>query len=202
MSGVPLSVRLPRATRELHARAERAGVMRRLLEGRLERARYVRFLASLHAIYDALEAALAEDRVRAVAPMPALRRAEALRRDLEDYGSDPRSAQPERAAVDYASRLAQLAREDPALVAAHAYVRYLGDLSGGQILRNIVERRLAPGPGRGVAFYNFGGEDDVDRAKASIRDALDALPAASHDAVVAEARGAFVRHVDLFEALA
>ena len=202
MSGVPLSARLPQSTRELHARAERAGIMRRLLEGRLERARYVRLLASLHAIYDALEAALATDRVRAVAPMPALRRTEALERDLTDYGCDPRDLHPERVATDYAAHVAHLAREDPPLVAAHAYVRYLGDLSGGQILRGIVERGLAPAPGLGVAFYTFGGAEDVNRARTSIREALDAMPVGCHDAIVAEARNAFARHVELFEALA
>ncbi|MFO1302683.1 MAG: biliverdin-producing heme oxygenase [Burkholderiales bacterium] len=202
MSGLPLSVRLPQATRELHRKAERAGVMRTLLEGRLERARYVRLLASLHTIYEALEGALDADRVRAVAPMPALRRTEALARDLADYGTDPHRAPPEAVAVDYAARVAHLAREQPALVAAHAYVRYLGDLSGGQILKDIVARAVAPAPGRGTAFYAFGGAAELDRARTSIREALDAMPSAHHDAVVAEARDAFARHIQLFEALA
>lgn len=202
MSGLRLSEKLPRATRELHTRAERAGIMRRLLEGRLERAGYVRLLGSLHAIYAALEGALAAECVQAIARMPALHRTEALARDLADFGSDPRNATPAPDALHYAAHVAGLAREAPALVAAHAYVRYLGDLSGGQVLRGIVEAGLAPGPGRGVAFYAFGSAGSVDRAKASIRDALDAMPAESHDAVVAEARDAFARHVALFEALA
>ncbi len=202
MSDAPLSLQLPGATRELHAQAERAGVMRSLLAGRLERGTYVRLLGSLHVIYHALESALAGEPVRKIAPMPALDRTQALARDLADYGSDPRSAQPVQDALDYAAHLEQLARDNPVLIAAHAYVRYLGDLSGGQVLRNIVERGLAPGPGHGVAFYAFGSKEDVDRAKTSIRAALDALPRESHAAIVAEARSAFARHIGLFESLA
>lgn len=198
MSAPLLSARLPRATRDLHAEAERAGVMRRLLAGRVGVAEYARLLGSLHAIYAALERALADERVRAIAPMPALRRTDALARDLADFGA---SVAPDPLAIDYASHIARLAREDPALVCAHAYVRYLGDLSGGQVLRGIVRRALALGDDRGVSFYALGDKAAVERTKAAIRAALDALPAHRHDDVVAEARGAFARHVALFEAL-
>ena len=199
MTAPRLSARLRQATKDLHAAAERAGIMRRLLEGRVGRSEYTGLLASLHPIYVALEDALTGDRVRATSPMPSLHRAHALARDLADYGADAARAAP--LAVDYASHVARLAADDPTLVAAHAYVRYLGDLYGGQILRGIVQRTLDPPAGRGVAFYEFGGAEAVDRAKAMIRGALDALPAHRHDDVVTEARNAFGRHVALFETL-
>lgn len=198
MSTERLSERLPRATRELHVQAERAGVMRRLLAGRVGRTEYVRLLASLHAIYVALEEALAAPGVRTHVELPLLDRADALLRDLADHGAMPRTVPPAPLAATYAARVVELRDTDPVLVASHAYVRYLGDLSGGQILRGIVAQALALPPGRGVAFYTFGDDVAVAQAKADIRTALDALPADRHDDVVAEARAAFERHVALF----
>lgn len=68
--------------------------------------------------------------------------------------------------VAYTSRLRALVSNDtatpgPAGLLAHAYVRYLGDLSGGQFLR----RRIAKAYGldeegeAGVEFYDFGSLD-------------------------------------------
>ena len=50
----------------------------------------------------------------------------------------------------------RLAESQPELLAAHSYVRYLGDLSGGQILARIVRESMAFRPGQGTAFYAFG----------------------------------------------
>ncbi|MCK7500861.1 MAG: biliverdin-producing heme oxygenase [Comamonadaceae bacterium] len=38
----------------------------------------------------------------------------------------------------YVARLRWLDRHDPGRLLAHAYVRYLGDLSGGQVVQRIV----------------------------------------------------------------
>ena len=58
----------------------------------------------------------------------------------------------------YAGRIASLsASPEPAPLLAHAYVRYLGDLSGGQVIRRRVARAygLEEDNGAGVAFYEF-----------------------------------------------
>lgn len=201
MSPERLSERLPRATRDLHTQAERAGVMQRLLAGRGTRAEYVRLLASLHTIYAALEGTLADPRVHALVALPPLHRTEALARDLADLGVTPGAVPPADVAVDYAAHIAHLADADPVRVAAHAYVRYLGDLSGGQIVRNIVAQALSLPPGRGLAFYELGDAAEIARAKYDLRATLDALPAARHGDVIAEARSAFTRHVALFNAI-
>jgi heme oxygenase len=196
-----LTERLPRATRDLHTMTERTGIMPRLLGGRVGRDEYVRLLASLHAIYASLERALADPRVRALAPLPILHRTEALARDLADYGAAPATAVPAPVAADYAAHVDTLVNTDPLRVAAHAYVRYLGDLSGGQLLRGIVARAGHLPPGRGIAFYELGDPAAVARTKAGIRAILDALPPERHDDIVAEARAAFERHVELFAAI-
>ncbi|MFO1415235.1 MAG: biliverdin-producing heme oxygenase [Burkholderiales bacterium] len=201
MNAERLSERLPRATRDLHTQAERAGVMRRLLAGHVGRGEYVRLLASLHAIYAALERALGDARVRALAPLPNLGRTAALACDLRDYGAPPGATTPAPLAADYATHVAGLVAHDPLRVAAHAYVRYLGDLSGGQMVRGIVVQAGHLPAGRGVAFYDLGDAATVARTKTDIRTVLDTLPASRHDDVIAEARVAFERHVALFAAI-
>lgn len=201
-----LAQRLREGTRELHAEVERAGAMGALLQGRLARAGYVAMLRNLHVVYRALEGALA---VRAGAPLlrpfdlPALARAEALAADLVSlHGPAWRDALPlVPAAAAYAQRLA--AAPDTALV-AHAYVRYLGDLSGGQVLARLVARHYGLAAGSGTRFYEFGGEARAQALKQGFRAALAVLPVtpAEADAVVTEALWAFRQHRALFEQIA
>jgi heme oxygenase (biliverdin-producing, ferredoxin) len=201
-----LAQRLRESTHELHAEVERAGAMGALLQGRLARGGYVALLRNLHAVYAALEAALAE---RAGAPLlapldlPALARADALALDLAHlHGAGWAAALPlAPAAAAYARRLQ--AAPATALV-AHAYVRYLGDLAGGQVLARLVQRSYGLAPGSGARFYDFGGEAHALALKRDFRAALAVLPvtAAEADAVVDEACWAFRQHRALFEELA
>lgn len=202
-----LAGRLRGATRELHARAERSGVMRALLRGELGQGAYALLLRNLHAIYAELEAALAQHGghpVLALVDDPLLRRRAALEADLALLGgADWASALPlAPASRDYARRLQHCAAAEPALLLAHAYVRYLGDLSGGQLLQGIVARSLRLADERGTAFYRFEARDAQELAT-RFRAGLDAAPldAGAADAIVREACWAFAAHERLFEEL-
>ena len=182
--------------------------MRALLRGEMDRAGYARLLRALHAVYAALERALAEHAARpAVAAVhdPALARAERLACDLDAVaGAGWDDAVPLAAeAGAYAARLARLAADDPDLLVAHAYVRYLGDLSGGQLIAPIVRRALALDGDAGTAFYEFPEIGDLAAYKQRYRAALDALPVdeATAARIVAEARWAFAAHARLFDEL-
>jgi heme oxygenase len=207
MSELRLAARLREATQTLHRAAEGSGVMQRLLKGRIDSGAYCLLARNLHALYAALERAL--DRHAAlpdVAPIrfPALFRTSALAEDLRCLHGPHWATLPLVPAMrDYTARLDELADVRPALLSAHAYVRYMGDLSGGQLLRDIVRRALARHDGSGTAFYAFGDAVDADAVKAQFRSALDRLPvdAAGADAIVAEASSAFGRHVLLFAEL-
>ena len=196
-----LSARLRQETKAAHTRAERSGIMRAFLTGQLPAESYIALLANLHAVYSALETGLTAHAAHPhVAPLydPALHRVAALQADLTllagaDWATRYR---PTAAAEAYAARITELARTAPLGLVAHAYTRYLGDLSGGQILKRT--------DGAGTAFYDFPGIPDPDRFKQRWRAALDALPlsAAEADFVVAEALGAFDANGAVFEALA
>ncbi len=198
-----LATRLRSATRTLHAEVERTGVMADLLAGRLERAGYAALLRNLHAIYAALEPALEGFELL---PVPALARAPRLAKDLEAlHGAGWREALPlAPAAAAYAVRLRALgARQAPEL-AAHAYVRYLGDLHGGQVLARLVARRFGLAGGAGTSFYEFGDEARVQLLRDELRNALAVLQPgeAAAEAIVEEACWAFRQHARLFSELA
>jgi heme oxygenase (biliverdin-producing, ferredoxin) len=64
---------------------------------------------------------------------------------------------PPPALTAYVARLRELAdSEDPSPLLAHAYVRYLGDLSGGQTIKHTLARAYdLDSPGLGLSFYEF-----------------------------------------------
>lgn len=106
-----------------------------------------------------------------------LDRADSLSSDIayflgnSDWKSSPLFASLQRAPppplAAYVKRLTELAASEStcALLLAHAYVRYLGDLSGGQIIRRrLVKAYDLPATGEGVRFYIFGQGDEVSSA--------------------------------------
>ena len=137
--------------------------------------------------------------------LDALARVPALAADIAtlDPGVAEDADRPlEPATIAYADHLADLDRHAPELLVAHAYVRYLGDLNGGQLLRRIVRDALQLPPGPGTAFYDFDAAPGVAVLAARFRDALDRSALSDADAVVAEAQTAFQRHRQLFDELA
>ncbi len=202
-----LADRLRAATASAHREVERGSFVQDLLRGRVARVDYVRMLAALLAIYTALEEGLEGRRGEpwlAWIDLPALRRVPALTRDLHHHAERLGAARPPTcaAALAYAGRLAALAEAAPALLVAHAYTRYLGDLSGGQALRRALARSSELSEETGLEFYAFTG--DVEALRRGFREGLASLPA--HDeaaaAIVDEARLAFELHAAMFDELA
>jgi heme oxygenase len=203
-----LAERLKRETRSLHIQVERTPFIAALLRGRLDRCGYRLLLRNLKAIYAALEPALQRHAAHpALAPFDfaALARTPALASDIEALSDDPDRSDdfspPEPATVAYTLHLAHLDRAAPERLLAHAYVRYLGDLSGGQVLGRIVRQSFELPSSAGTAFYDFGAAPGPAVLAERFRSALDAAPVADPDALVAEAKAAFARHRALFEAL-
>ena len=101
------------------------------------------------------------------------------------------------------ARLRDLARIDPPRLIAHAWLRYLGDLNGGQIIGGIVRDSLQL-PLGAPQFYEFPALIDPVADAGAWRVALDAAPfdAATHERIVDEACEGFRRHIRLFESIA
>jgi heme oxygenase len=189
------------ATRGDHARTERSPFVTALLGGVLDRAAYADLLAQWHAVYSALESAgdaFAADPVAGPFVDQDLRRVPALAADLAYLAGPSWPAEhPLTAATGrYVARIA--ASREPLAFLAHHYTRYLGDLSGGQVIGRAVRSAYAL-DGGGATFFTFAAIPDAKAYKDAYRARLDALPPG---ALTAEVSVAYGHNAAVFAALA
>jgi heme oxygenase len=202
--GVGLAARLRAATAAWHTRAERAGIVADLLRGRATRGGYALLLRNLLPVYQAIEDGLWRHRdTPALRPFarPDLFRAHAIAADLAVLGgTDALALLP--AGARYAERVRRAESGDAGRLIAHAYVRTLGDLSGGRLFPALLARTLAL-PAAALTFYDYKDVPDLPAAKAAWRAGLDqAAPLLANPADVArEAQIAFRLNVALAEAV-
>jgi heme oxygenase len=179
-SGTPFSTLIRVASHEQHTEAETSAFMSDLLGGRLSVAAYARYTEQLWFVYRTLEEAagsLKDDAVAGPFIRPELMRTAELERDLAHLrGADWREGlAPLPATAAYA---AECARNWPPGYVAHHYTRYLGDLSGGQIIRDRAEKTWGfARKGDGVRFYVFEEIANPAEFKRGYRELLDAVDA-------------------------
>lgn len=202
------SERIKIDTKQAHSETENSVFVSELLEGKLTVEAHAELIAQSWFIYDALERigrTYADDPIVGPVLSDELLRIPALEADLGFLiGDDWRNRiTPLPATVSYVQRLEQVAASSPEAFLAHHYLRYLGDLSGGQIIRRILER--AYGYQRdGLRFYIF---DDIPKPKPfkdAYRAKLDCAPldATQQQAVIDEAILVYGLNRALFQDLA
>lgn len=205
---VALASQLREGTKKAHTMAENTGFVSCFLKGVVDKASYRTLVADLWFVYSAMEeeiGRLADHPVVGPIAFPELNRRETLEQDLSFYfGGDWRQqirATP--GAQEYVARLHQVAREAPELLVGHHYTRYIGDLSGGQILKAIAQKAMNLGEHDGLRFYEFDAIDDEKAFKTNYRAVLDSLPIEQADAdrIVAEANNAFHCNMKMFQEL-
>lgn len=205
----PLSLvaRLRQRTHALHTVAERSGFVSEIVRGRGNRDGYVLFLRNLLPAYEQLESGLERHRdSRALAGVAwaALARSPAIEHDLSTLAGPGwrRSVSVLPSATAYASHVSAAASGNGERLIAHAYVRYMGDLSGGQTLKRVLARSLGLGP-ESMSFYDFPSIPDLARFKSEFRAAVDAAGAGLVNGrdVLDEAAVAFQLNIDLSEAV-
>ncbi|MFI1995935.1 heme oxygenase (biliverdin-producing) [Actinoplanes sp. NPDC020271] len=201
------AARLRKATMSEHRDAETRSFIARLMSGTVPAAGFAALTAQYLIVYRELEtAALAmrDDPVAGDFADPALSRVAALESDLAClYGPDwAEHAEPTEATRRYAERLREFCYTSPAHFVAHHYVRYLGDLSGGQLVGRKVAATYGLGA-RGTAFYRFEQISDPKAYKTVYRARLDALdlPDSERDTLVAESQLAFTLNAAVFQEL-
>ncbi|MFF2654108.1 heme oxygenase (biliverdin-producing) [Streptomyces sp. NPDC058045] len=209
MTATPFSTLIRTASAEAHTEAENSTFMSDLLGGRLGVTAYARYTEQLWFVYRALEedvAALREDPVAGPFLVPELARLAELERDLAHLrGPGWRdSLRPLPATEAYAARIAECARTWPGGYVAHHYTRYLGDLSGGQVIRGRAEQAWGfERRGDGVRFYVFEQIANPAAFKRSYRALLDAVPAdeLERQRIATECKRAFALNTAVFREL-
>ncbi|MEV7077302.1 biliverdin-producing heme oxygenase [Streptomyces sp. NPDC093516] len=197
------------ASREQHEEVRGSTFLSDLLGHKLGVDAFARYTEQLWFVYEALESAaerLAGDPVAGPFVRPELFRSAALEQDLE-YLRGPGwrwriSALP--ATLEYAGRITECARTWPAGYVAHHYTRYLGDLSGGQIIRDTAEKTWGfPKKGDGVRFYVFEEIPNPAAFKRGYWELLDAVPGddLERQRIVAECKRAYGLNNAVFLAL-
>ncbi|MBF6236278.1 biliverdin-producing heme oxygenase [Nocardia otitidiscaviarum] len=209
-TATPFSTLIRTATEQQHTEAEHSSFMRDMLTGTLGVRAFYRYTAQLWFVYDALErhsTDLATDAVAGPFVRPELARLAALEADLAHLGGPNwrDDLRPLASTRTYADRIAECARDWSAGYVVHHYTRYLGDLSGGQVIRGTAEKLWGlPKKGDGVRFYVFDQIPNPAAFKREYRELLDALPIGSDETerVLDEARRAFAMNTDMFGELA
>ncbi len=206
-----LALKLREGTQSAHTAAENTAFMKCFLKGIVEREPFRKLMADLYYVYSTLETALHTHQQHPVLQpifFPELDRVANLEADLAYYyGPQWRELiHPSPAGLRYVERIQTVTRENPALLLAHAYVRYMGDLSGGQSLRKIARSALDLPPDEGTRLHEFASLPTVEARRAfkfKYRDALNTITIGDDltAQIVAEANLAFQLNRDVMHEL-
>jgi heme oxygenase len=168
------------ATLTEHREAEESPFIRGLMGGTGSLEEYAALATQLWLLYGELErlAPLAAAADVRVAPFvdPRLARADRIAADL-DHLVGPGWAEravPRTATSAYLVRLREVVAQWPCGFVAHHYTRYLGDLSGGQVIKTMLKRHYAADDAA-VSFYDFAEVGDLVAFKRHYRVLLDSL---------------------------
>lgn len=205
-----LSELLKEGTKEAHDRAENTQFVKDFLKGNIRKELFKLATTALYFTYSALEEEMDRNKDHpAFAPLyfpMELHRKEALVKDmLYFFGEDwEKQVQCTEATRKYVERIRYVGQKEPELLVAHAYTRYMGDLSGGQVLKKVAQRALKlPSTGEGTQFYLFENVDNAQQFKQFYRARMNALDLnlETKEKIVEEANKAFEYNMQIFSEL-
>ena len=206
MAIINFSKQLKEGTKKSHTMAENTSFVASFLRGVVDESKYRQLIANFYFIYHALESEINIHKDNPfIGPMRlnGLARHDALVEDCKYfYGDDWQDTiRPTEQTQRYISRIHEVAKNNPELLIGHHYTRYMGDLSGGQILKGIAQKALGLKED-GLAFYEFPEISDKKGFKESYRRVLDTMIPATQknvDGIIVEANYAFRLNMYMFE---
>lgn len=144
-----------------------------------------------------------DDLFKAIHYPKELSRKQALEEDLEFYYGPDWKEQIEitPATQEYCDQIKKASTEDSVLLIAHHYTRYLGDLSGGQVMSKVLRKALDLPAEGGVSFFEFEHVPNLAGFKNMYRANLDKLSISKEkaDDAVKEAVNAYMLNINLFK---
>jgi heme oxygenase len=207
-STLSFSKRIRAGTAQAHRITESTQFVKSILRGAVDIESYRNMQTGLYVIYSAMEEELERHRehplVRSVY-FSALARCEALEQDLAFLWGEGwrKHLKITPARRQYLDRIRWVGENDPGLLVAHSYTRYMGDLSGGQVVERVVRRSLKIEGEEGFRFFHFDGIPEAKEFKNGYRRRLDSLPISRSqaDAIIDEANRVFALNREIFEEL-
>ncbi|KAI8379751.1 heme oxygenase-domain-containing protein [Radiomyces spectabilis] len=206
-------------TKVVHRAAESSVFTKKFLKGDITKDEYGQYISSLYFIYSTMERLLRSHKnhpvLQNICFPTELEREQALLNDLEFYYgkerlpelTSPLSMTP--AVKAYVQSLEAACSVDPLLLVAHSYSRYLGDLSGGQILARRLKKHVLNlekddaswDSEDGLHFYQFNNIGNHNQFKTLYRERLDTLQVNSRTKamIVAEAIRSFELNIAVFD---
>ena len=207
---VALATQLREGTKKSHTMAENTGFVSCFLKGVVDKSTYRTLIADLYFVYSAMEdeiGRLAKENHPVISSIDfkELNRRETLEKDLAFYFGKEwvKLIKASSSAKAYSDRIRHISQVSPELLVAHHYTRYIGDLSGGQILSNIAQKAMNISGTDGLRFYGFELIDNPKQFKLKYSQTLDSLPINQEMAnlIVDEANLAFKYNMDMFKEL-
>ena len=208
MTVADFALQLKTETKKSHTAAENSKFVTSFLKGVVSKDSYKQLCANFYFIYRAMEEEFRKHEKHPVAGEvhnELLSRTNALERDLRYYYGPVWRAiiVPTEQCQRYVNRIREVSEDDPELLVGHHYTRYMGDLSGGQILKGIAEKSLNLRKGEGLHFYEFEGIEDKKAFKDTYRNVLNHLRInqSQANAIINEANYAFRLNMYMFDEL-
>ncbi|KAG6887511.1 hypothetical protein C0995_014743 [Termitomyces sp. Mi166 len=228
---LPLATLLQKCTHHAHETVANSPGTIALVGGHLPKEEYIKYLLMLWHVYNAFEQALDQHATHPTLEPTynptLLARGPSLSADIAhllDVSEASWKSHPMHIALlkdtppalkAYVDRVRKLAGSpDPSPLLAHAYVRYLGDLSGGQKVRRAIVKAydLDGASGEGLSFYVFkelnstkpAMQGEMKRIKEWFRDGMNKAGEQGNDvkaSVVREANIAFNLNTELFNVI-
>nr|YP_009399324.1 Heme oxygenase [Kapraunia schneideri]ARW68930.1 Heme oxygenase [Kapraunia schneideri] len=203
-----LAQKLREGTTKSHSMAENVSFVKSFLGGLVDKDSYRKLVANLYFVYDAMEEQIDQQKkhpaVNAIY-FPELYRKASLEKDLQYYYGNNwlQEIKPSPATQSYINRIHQISYTAPELLIAHSYTRYIGDLSGGQILKNIAKSAMQLSDDLGTSFYDFDLIEDEKDFKNMYRNSLNNVPLTKKqiDQIILEANTAFNLNMKMFQEL-
>nr|ARW63745.1 Heme oxygenase [Chondria sp. (in: red algae)] len=203
-----LAKKLREGTTKSHSMAENVSFVKSFLGGVVDKKSYRKLLGNLFFIYSAIEEEIEINKHHEVIKFiyyPQLYRRKSLMRDLEYYYGDNwlQLIKPSIATQVYVDRIHKISYNSPELLIAHSYTRYIGDLSGGQILKKIAKSAMQLPDNLGSSFYDFELIQDENMFKNQYRNSLNNIPLnqSQIDQIISEANIAFNLNMKIFQEL-
>lgn len=203
-----LAEQLRQGTTKAHSMAENVSFVKSFLGGVVDKKSYRTLAANLFFVYSAIEEEMYKNRYNpSIYPIyfNELNRKKSLEKDLiYYYGSDWQlTVKPSAVTQMYIDRIHDIGNHQPELLISHAYTRYMGDLSGGKILKNIAKNAMQLSGDEGTEFYIFRDIKNDKEFKQRYRKALNSIAVTEQEInlIISESNVAFNLNMKMFQEL-